>query len=91
MNATEPLLVSSGYRTQRILRATSSRLSYLAVLFGCTSSPFTLNVTLRGHLKKFNSLMTKDMEKNMYVDNVISLDVTRKTNSFVITRRRDRS
>jgi len=45
---------------------------FQVVLFGATSSPFTLNVTLRLHLRNHDTEVSKDIEKNLYVDNTIS-------------------
>ena len=36
---------------------------------GATSSPFMLNATLRLHLR---NQVSKDIEKNLYVDNIVS-------------------
>lgn len=45
---------------------------FKVVLFGSTSSPFMLNATLDHHLNSYNSPVSQDMKKNLYVDNVIS-------------------
>ena len=45
---------------------------FKAVPFGSTSSPFMLNATVQQHLEHFNSPVSLDMKRNMYVDNVIS-------------------
>ena len=45
---------------------------FKAVPFGTTSSPFMLNATVQRHLENFNSPVSLDMKRNMYVDNVIS-------------------
>ncbi len=45
---------------------------FKVVLFGSTSSPFMLNATLQHHLENFNTPVTKDMQRNLYVDNLIS-------------------
>ncbi len=45
---------------------------FKAVPFGTTSSPFMLNATVQHHLEHFNSTVSLDMKRNMYVDNVIS-------------------
>ena len=45
---------------------------FKAVPFGTTSSPFMLNATVQHHLENFNSPVSLDMKRNMYVDNVIS-------------------
>ena len=45
---------------------------FKVVLFGSTSSPFMLNATLQHHLENFNTPVTEDMQKNFYVDNLIS-------------------
>ena len=41
-------------------------------LFGASSSPFILNVTLNKHLNKYNDPLAEDMKKNISVDNLIS-------------------
>ena len=45
---------------------------FKVVLFGSVSSPFMLNATLDLHLKSFDSSVSRDMKKNLYVDNIIS-------------------
>ncbi|XP_076072041.1 uncharacterized protein LOC143043745 [Mytilus galloprovincialis] len=46
---------------------------FKAVLFGATSSPFILNVTIQKHLKQFgNSETAKVLERDIYVDNILS-------------------
>ena len=45
---------------------------FKVVLFGSVSSPFMLNATLDLHLKSFDSPVSHDMKKNLYVDNIIS-------------------
>ena len=45
---------------------------FKVVLFGSASSPFMLGATLRLHLNKHDSEIAHDMQKNLYVDNVIS-------------------
>ena len=52
---------------------------FTAVPFGTTSSPFMLNATIQYHLEHFNSPVSLDMKKNMYVDNVISGADTEKS------------
>ena len=42
------------------------------VLFGATSLPFMLNVTLHHDLQQFESPVAVDMLTNLYIDNVIS-------------------
>ena len=44
---------------------------FKVVLFGSVSSPFMLNATLHLHLKSFDSSVSHDMKKNLYVDNII--------------------
>ncbi|XP_065920288.1 uncharacterized protein [Dysidea avara] len=45
---------------------------FKVVLFGSVSFPFMLNATLDLHLKSFDSPVSHDMKKNLYVDNIIS-------------------
>jgi len=45
---------------------------FKVVPFGATSSPFMLNATLQLHLRNHNSDVSKDIEKNLYVDNIVS-------------------
>jgi hypothetical protein len=45
---------------------------FKAVPFGSTSSPFMLNAIVQQHLEHFDSPVSLDMQRNMYVDNVIS-------------------
>ena len=45
---------------------------FKAVPFGSTSSPFILNATVQQHLQHFNTPVSLDMKRDMYVDNVIS-------------------
>lgn len=45
---------------------------FRVVLFGSVSSPFMLNATLRLHLSSQNSEVAKDIQQNLYVDNIIS-------------------
>ena len=45
---------------------------FKVVPFGTSSSPFMLNATLDLHLRKFSSSVAKDMQSNLYVDNLIS-------------------
>ena len=52
---------------------------FRAVPFGTTSSPFMLNATIQYHLEHFNSPVSLDMKKNMYIDNVISGADTEKS------------
>ena len=52
---------------------------FTAVPFGTRSSPFMLNATIQYHLEHFNSPVSLDMKRNMYVDNVISGADTEKS------------
>ena len=41
-------------------------------MFGSTSSPFMLTATLHHHLNSYDNPVTRDMQQNLYVDNIIS-------------------
>jgi len=45
---------------------------FKVVPFGTSSSPFMLSATLDLHLNKFSLPVAKDMQSNLYVDNLIS-------------------
>ena len=45
---------------------------FASVPFGTASSPFMLNATIDLHLNKFQSPVSDDIRKNIYVDNIIS-------------------
>ena len=45
---------------------------FKVVPFGTTSSPFMLNATLQYHLKSYTSVVSQDMQNNLYVDNIIT-------------------
>ena len=45
---------------------------FKVVPFGATSSPFMLNAVLQYHLRRYNSDVSRDMQSNLYVDNVVS-------------------
>ena len=45
---------------------------FRVVLFGSVSSPFMLNAALHCHLQKYPSPVATDIERNLYVDNIIS-------------------
>lgn len=45
---------------------------FKVVLFGSTSSPFMLSATLHHHLDLYESRVSSDIKRNLYVDNVIS-------------------
>ncbi|XP_065884078.1 uncharacterized protein [Dysidea avara] len=45
---------------------------FTSVPFGTASSPFMLNATINLHLRKFHSPISDDIQKNIYVDNIIS-------------------
>ena len=45
---------------------------FKVVLFGSTSSPFMLSATLHRHLDLYESPVSSDTKRNLYVDNVIS-------------------
>ena len=45
---------------------------FKSVLFGAMCSPFILNTTLLKHLQLNNSATTRTMERDLYVDNIVS-------------------
>ncbi|XP_074654484.1 uncharacterized protein LOC141908360 [Tubulanus polymorphus] len=45
---------------------------FKVILFGVVSSPFILNATVRFHLNNYNNHVSRDLVKNIYVDNAIS-------------------
>jgi hypothetical protein len=45
---------------------------FRSVMFGATSSPFILNATLNKHLKQFNDHISIDMQRNLYVDDLVT-------------------
>ena len=45
---------------------------FKVVLFGSMSSPFMLSATLQHHLNLYNSPVSQDIKRNLYVDNIIS-------------------
>ena len=45
---------------------------FKSVLFGAVSSPFILNAVLKAHLESHPSDITRDLQQNIYVDNLIS-------------------
>ena len=45
---------------------------FKTVLFGAACSPFMLNAVLKFHLSKFDTPVSKDMQQNLYVDNILS-------------------
>ena len=45
---------------------------FRVVLFGSVSSPFMLYAAIHYHLSRHPSSVAKDMQSNLYVDNVIS-------------------
>ena len=47
---------------------------FKAILFGATCSPFILNATIRAHLDLNHSQIAKDMQTNIYVDNLLTGD-----------------
>ena len=49
---------------------------FKTVLFGAVSSPFLLYATLYHHLQQHNTPLSKDIETNLYVDNIISDSAT---------------
>ena len=59
---TNPTDVSSQFSVYR----------FKVVPFGTTSSPFMLNAVLEYHLQQQNTVVSRDMKSNLYVDNVIS-------------------
>ena len=50
---------------------------FKVVPFGATSSPFMLNATLQYHLKSYTSVVSQDMQNNLYVDNIITQQKTK--------------
>ena len=42
------------------------------VLFGAVSSPFILSATLHHHLQQHNTPLSRNIQSNLYVDNVVS-------------------
>ena len=53
---------SSGFRTYR----------FKVIPFGAASSPFILNAVIQHHLKRHSTTVSRDMQVNLYVDNVIT-------------------
>ena len=49
---------------------------FKTVLFGAVSSPFILYATLYRHLQHHNTPLSKDIQTNLYVDNIISGSTT---------------
>ena len=49
---------------------------FKTVLFGAVSSPFILYATLHRHLQHHNTPLSKDIQTNLYVDNIISGSAT---------------
>lgn len=45
---------------------------FKVVPFGATSSTFMFNVVLQYHLRQHNSFVSRDMQSNLYMDNIIS-------------------
>jgi len=45
---------------------------FTSVPFGTASSPFMIHATIDLHLSKFKSCVSKDIQCNIYVDNIIS-------------------
>ena len=45
---------------------------FTLVPFGTASSPFMLHATINLHLRKFQSYVAEDIQRNIYVDNIIS-------------------
>ena len=45
---------------------------FTSVPFGTASSPFMLHATINLHLRKFQSYVSEDIQRNIYVDNIIS-------------------
>lgn len=44
---------------------------YTRVLFGISSSPFLLAAVVRHHLEQYNTTLSRTIQQNMYVDNVV--------------------
>ena len=49
---------------------------FKTVLFGAVSSPFILYATLYRHLQHYNTTLSRDIQTNLYVDNIISGSAT---------------
>ena len=49
---------------------------FKTVLFGAVSSPFVLHVTLYRHLQYHNTPLSRDIQTNLYIDNIISGSAT---------------
>lgn len=45
---------------------------FKSVMFGATSSPFILNATLHKHLSQFDDQFSYDMQRNLYVDDLVT-------------------
>ena len=45
---------------------------FRTVLFGSVSSPFMLFATLNYHLRQYNNPTSHDIQRNLYVDNVVT-------------------
>ena len=45
---------------------------FKVIPFGATSSPFILNAVLQHHLEKHDTAISRDMQLNFYVDNIIT-------------------
>ena len=44
---------------------------FRVVLFGATCSQFLLNMSIKVHLKQFNNPLVRDIERSLYVDNIL--------------------
>ena len=56
---------------------------FKTVLFGATCSPFILNATLLKHLRQSGSETAKSIERDLYVDNILT-SVTKRRRCDVI-------
>ena len=54
------------------IRTVSLTPTTFAVLFGSVSSPFVLFATLNYHLQQYNNPTSRDIQCNLYVDNVVT-------------------
>lgn len=61
---------------------------YKVLPFGMSSSPFMLHAILDLHLSQFKSQIATDMNKNLYVVNLISSCTSKKMSSLLPTSTR---
>ena len=69
MKTTEISPVSCG---QCNLRTLTVPFHFTSVPFDTASSPFMLHATINLHLRKFQSYISEDIQRNIYADNIIS-------------------